>query len=183
MEAAAASRLNTRDLTYIAACAALLAVCSWISIPTVVPFTLQTLGVFLTLSLLGGKRGTLAILAFILMAAIGLPVLSGFSGGLGIVLGSTGGYLLGFLLTGLVVWCAERFWGNRLPVLAVSLVVGLALCYAFGTAWFMVVYARTEGPIGLAAAYGWCVAPFLIPDAVKLVLALTLIPRLRRHVK
>ena len=84
MEAAAASRLNTRDLTYIAACAALLAVCSWISIPTVVPFTLQTLGVFLTLGLLGGKRGTLAVLAFILMAAIGLPVLSGFSGGVGL---------------------------------------------------------------------------------------------------
>lgn len=183
MEAAAASRLRTRDLTYIAACAALLAVCSWISIPTAIPFTLQTMGVFLTLGLLGGRRGTLAILAFLLMAAAGLPVLSGFTGGLGIMLGSTGGYILGFLLTGLVVWCAERFLGDSLPVLAVSLVVGLALCYAFGTVWYMAVYARTEGPIGLATAFGWCVAPFLVPDLAKLALALVLIPRLRRHVR
>ena len=183
MEAAASPRLNTRDLTYIAACTALLAVCSWISIPTAVPFTLQTLGVFLAVGLLGGRRGTLSILVFILLAAVGAPVLAGFTGGLGIVLGSTGGYILGFLLTGLTAWAGERLFGRGLPVLAASLAVGMALCYAFGTAWFMAVYARTEGPIGLVTALGWCVFPFLIPDLVKLGLALSLTARLRRYVR
>ena len=183
MEATAISRLTTRDLTYIAACTALLAVCSWISIPTAVPFTLQTMGIFLTMGLLGGRRGTLAILTFILLAAVGAPVLAGFTGGLGVVLGSTGGYILGFLLTGLVVWGAERLLGSSLPVLAAALVAGMALCYAFGTAWFMAFYARTEGPIGLTTAFGWCVTPFLVPDSVKLGLSLVLIPRLRRHVR
>lgn len=183
METAVSPGFKTRDITYIAICAALLAVCSWISIPTVIPFTLQTMGVFLTMGLLGGKRGTAAILVYILLAAVGAPVLAGFTGGLGIVLGSTGGYILGFLLTGLVVWAAERFFGSSLPVLALALVVGMAFCYAFGTAWYMVVYARTDGPISLATALGWCVVPFLIPDSVKLALALVLTQRLRRHVK
>ena len=100
-------KLTTMDLTCIAVCTVLIAVCSWISIPSVVPFTLQTFAVFCVLELLGGKRGTLAIVVYILLAALGLPVLHGFSGGPGAVLGTTGGYLLGFILIGLVYWLNE----------------------------------------------------------------------------
>ena len=69
--------MKTRDLTQIAILVALMAICSWITIPTVVPFTLQTLGVFLAISLLGGKRGTLAVLIYLLLGAVGLPVFAG----------------------------------------------------------------------------------------------------------
>lgn len=177
------ARFSTRDITYIAVFTALLAVCSWISIPTTVPFTLQTFGVFLAVGLLGGKRGTLTVLTFILLAAVGAPVLSGFTGGLGILLGSTGGYILGFLLTALLMWAIEHFFGSGLLPMGVGMVLGLAVCYFFGTVWFMVIYARTEGPIGVLTALGWCVFPYLVPDLVKIGLALALTRRLRPFIK
>ena len=96
------------DLAYVAVCAALMAVCSWISIPATVPFTLQTFAVFCSLGLLGGRRGTAAILVYLLLGALGVPVFAGFSGGIGILFGTTGGYLLGFILMGLVYWLGER---------------------------------------------------------------------------
>lgn len=177
------SKFSARDLAYIAIFAALLAICSWISIPTTIPFTMQTFGVFLTVGLLGGRRGTMAILLFLLMAAVGIPVLAGFTGGLGILLGSTGGYLLGFLLAALLLWGMEHFFGGSLWVLGVGMVLGMTISYAFGTVWFMAVYLQTDGPIGVLTALGWCVFPYIIPDLLKIALALALTARLRRYVK
>ena len=72
------SRFKTLDLVYCSIGAALIAICSWISIPTAVPFTLQTFAVFLVLLLLGGKRGTIATLIYVLLGAVGAPVFAGF---------------------------------------------------------------------------------------------------------
>ena len=101
MEASVSRKWKTIDMAYIALFAVLMAVCSWISIPAVVPFTLQTFGVFVAVSVLGGKRGTLAVVLYLLMGIVGLPVFAGFSGGLGVLLGSTGGYIIGFVFTAL----------------------------------------------------------------------------------
>ena len=84
-------KISTVDLIYIAFGAALITICSWISIPTVVPFTLQTFAVFCVLSILGGKRGTLSILVYILLGTVGIPVFSGFKSGAAVLLGTTGG--------------------------------------------------------------------------------------------
>ena len=174
MEAAVKPKMRTVDMAYIAMFAVVMAVCAWISIPAAVPFTLQTLGVFLAVGMLGGKRGTLAVLIYLLLGAVGMPVFAGFNGGLGYMLGSTGGYIVGFLLSALTMWGFEAALGRKTWVLAVSMVLGLAVCYAFGTAWFMVVYARNSGPIGLMTALGWCVIPYIVPDLVKIALALLL---------
>ena len=128
-----AQRLRTRDLTAIAACAALMAVCAWIAIPTDPPFTLQTLAVFLAVGLLGGRRGTIAVGIYLLMGAVGLPVFAGFGGGLGILMGTTGGYIWGFLGSALVMWAMERILGTHLVILLLSMLLGLLVCYAFGT--------------------------------------------------
>lgn len=176
-------KFSARDLAYIAIFAALLAICSWISIPTTIPFTLQTFGVFFTVGLLGGRRGTMAVLLYLLMAAAGIPVLAGFTGGMGILLGSTGGYILGFLLSALLLWGIERFFGKRLWILGIGMVLGMAICYFFGTVWFMAIYMQTDGPIGVLTALGWCVFPYIIPDLVKIALALALTARFRRYVK
>ena len=170
--------MRTQELARAALAAALIAICSWISIPTAVPFTLQTFAVFLALGVLGGKLGTLSVAVYLLLGAVGLPVFAGFSGGLGALLGATGGYLLGFLLTALTVWGAERLWGRSAPVFLASCLAGLGLCYLFGTVWFAAVYASSSGPVGLAAVLGWCVAPFVLPDLAKLALALALRRRL-----
>lgn len=170
------------DLSYMAICAALIAICSWISIPAAVPFTLQTFAVFCVLGLLGGKRGTVSILVYILLGAIGLPVFTGFNAGFGALLGTTGGYILGFVFIGLICWLAEKLFGTKLWVRVMAMLLGLLVCYAFGTAWFMFLYARRAGPIALGTALGWCVFPFVIPDLIKMSFALTVSERLRKWI-
>lgn len=181
MAASGTKRLTTADMAYIALFAALMGICSWISIPATVPFTLQTFGVFLAVSVLGGRRGTLAVLVYLLMGMIGLPVFAGFEGGIGCLLGTTGGYIIGFLFSALTMWAMERLLGNK--ALTLSMVLGLLVCYAFGTAWFMGVYARQSGAIGLMTAPGWCVFPFIIPDLVKIALARIVARRLSAAIR
>lgn len=176
-------RSKTYDLVYVSIFVVLIAICSWISIPLTVPVTLQTFGVFIAVGLLGGKRGTLAVLVYILMGAIGLPVFSGFTGGIGILAGTTGGYIAGFLFSALLMWGIEKLFGRSIPVLAGSMVLGLIACYAVGTLWFMTVYAASSGPVGILTVLGWCVFPFVIPDIAKIVLALVLTKRLSGVIK
>lgn len=169
---------RVRDMTYIALSAVLLAVCSWISIPTAIPFTMQTFGIFLIFALLGGRRGSLAVLVYLLMGAVGLPVFSGFTGGLGQLMHVTGGYLLGFQFGFLVMWLLERVLGRCTWALAVAMLAGLAVCYAFGTAWLMLAYAGTTGAAGLGSVLLLYVAPYVVPDLAKLALALAVSRRL-----
>lgn len=183
MAASVMTKNKTLDMVYIAMFTVLIAICSWISIPTTVPFTLQTFGVFVTVGVLGGKRGSLSVLIYLLLGAIGIPVFAGFTGGMGIVLGSTGGYIIGFLLSTLLMWGMEKLLGKKTWVLALSMVLGLLVCYIFGTIWFMLVYTRETGAIGLWTALGWCVFPFVIPDLVKIVLALLICKRLAKVIK
>lgn len=176
-------RIKTLDMVYIALFAVLMAICSWISIPTVVPFTLQTFAVFLAVGVLGGKRGSMAVLIYILLGAVGIPVFAGFQGGLNVILGNTGGYIIGFIFSALVMWAMEKLPGKKLWVLGLSMVLGLIVCYAIGTVWFMVVYTKNTGTVGLAAVLGWCVIPFIIPDLIKIALALILSRRLAKLIK
>ena len=178
MMEAVRQRNKTYDLVYVSIFVVLIAVCSWISIPLTVPVTLQTFGVFIAVGLLGGKRGTLAVLVYILMGAIGIPVFSGFTGGIGILAGTTGGYIVGFLFSALLMWGMEKLFGKDTKVLAGSMILGLAVCYAVGTLWFMAVYAASSGAVGIFTVLGWCVFPFIIPDIAKIVLALILTKRL-----
>ena len=152
-------------MVQIALFAAIIAVCSWIQIPMTVPFTMQTFAVFCALATLGGKGGTISILIYIVLGAVGVPVFAGFTGGIGILFGTTGGYIIGFLFTGLIL----------------ALGLGLAVCYAFGTAWFMIVYTKNSGSVGLLAALGWCVFPFILPDCVKMALAILIGKRLPKR--
>lgn len=181
-----AGKGKTYDMVYIAVFTVLIAICSWISIPAVVPFTLQTFAVFLAISVLGGKRGTMAVTLYVLLGAIGVPVFAEFTGGPGIILRNTGGYIIGFIFSALVMWLMERLFMGKLRgrqalvMRALSMVLGLAVCYAAGTIWFMLVYMREAGPVGITTVLGWCVIPFVIPDLIKIALALMLGNTLRK---
>ena len=131
------SRGKTYDMVYIAVFAVVMAICSWISIPATVPFTLQTFGVFLAASDVYKRQA-------------------------------------------LVMWGMEKVMGRKTWALAVQMVVGLIVCYAFGTAWFMIMYTRSAGPVGLVTVLGWCVFPFIIPDLIKIVVALGLTKSLKK---
>lgn len=159
-------------MTRCALFSALMAVCAWLAVPVgEIAVSLQTLGVFLTLGLLGGKRGTAAILVYLCLGAVGLPVFTGFQGGFSVLLGTTGGYLWGFLGAGLVYWGSEK----HLPLWA-RMSLGLLICYLCGTLWYYCAYTQT----GLWAVVLKCVVPYLIPDAVKLSLAILLTGKLKR---
>ena len=147
-------------------------VCAWIGIPMPpVRFTLQTLAVMTALGLLGGRWGALSVAVYLLLGLAGLPVFSGFRGGLGAFLDPTGGFLMGLLLGALVYWAVEK--AGRLP----GLLLFLAACYGCGTVWYM---HYTGG--ALAAVLMQAVVPYLIPDGLKMVLALRLTRRLERYV-
>ena len=170
------SRTAVKDLVLTAMFSALIAVCSIISIPVgQVPVTLQTFAVSFAAAMLGWKRGTLSVLVYILLGAVGLPVFAGLKGGVGVLAGPTGGYIVGFILTAFVIgYIAEKSERKALP-LSAAMIAGVLLCYAVGTVWFMVVTHT-----GLAASLMLCVVPFLLFDAVKIAAAVLLSNRLTK---
>ena len=176
------NRLKTTDLVYIGLSAALITVCSWISIPLSVPITLQTLGICLVAGLFGAKKGSAAVLIYILLGAIGVPVFSGFKGGIGVLAGSTGGYILGFIFTALIVGIVSDKT-NKLWLIILSMLGGVLICYIFGTLFFAYVYSKENTPASLGTVLGWCVFPFIIPDIIKIVLAAILTKKLKRFIK
>ena len=175
--------LRTSELAQIALCAVLLAVCAWVVLPFPVPFTLQTFALFLTLCTLGGRKGLYAVAVYLLLGLAGLPVFSGFQGGFGALLGATGGYLLSFPAAAGIYWLMTTKPAVSLLRKAAACTLGLLSCYILGTAWFLLVYTHTTAPLSLSAALRWCVIPFLIPDFLKLGLALTVSRRLQPYLK
>lgn len=179
--------MKTKDIVNISMFATLLAVCAWICIPMAVPFTLQTFAVFLAMMVLGGKQGIIVICIYLFLGMIGIPVFSGGTAGIGVILGNTGGYMMGWFFLGLIMMAAEklteRFEKNKKLIQVVGMVLGLLACYGFGTLWFMQVYARNTGEVGFMAALGMCVVPFVIPDIVKMILAFVVSKRIKKVVK
>lgn len=165
--------MGVRNMVRCGLCAGLLCLCAWVCIPAGgMVFTLQSLGVFLTLGLLGGKWGCLAIGVYLLCGGIGLPVFSGFRGGLSVLLGATGGYLWGFFAAGLCWWLTQALWKKPW----VSLVAGQLMCYLCGTLWYCTVYAPGSG---FFPCLSLCVLPYVLPDGLKLWLARALTRRLK----
>lgn len=158
--------------------AALTAVCSFISVPlpfTPVPVNLATLAVFLAGGLLGWRYGTLSQAVYVLLGSVGVPVFHNFTGGLGIIMSPTGGYIIGYItaafLTGFLI---QHLGSEKLRHLISSMVAGLASCYLLGTIWFMILTHT-----GLIASLTACVIPFLPGDALKIIAACILIKKLK----
>ena len=160
------NRLSAADLARTGLFAALIIVCTLITIPlpSGVPLTLQTFAVALGGFLLGPVYGTLAVGVYLLLGAAGLPVFSGFTGGLGRFFGPTGGFLWGFLL---LAWGCGLGRGRSLSLRFLPGLLGLFLCHLLGTLW----YARTAG-LALSAAGMTVSLPFLPKDIASLALAL-----------
>lgn len=172
------SKLTARDMAYISLAAGVLTLSAWISIPVLdISFTMQTFALFFLLDLLGGRRVALAMAVYLGLGAAGVPVFAGFQGGLSALLGITGGYIWGFLSTTLLWWHLRPEKGRM-----AAAILGLALCYGCGTAWFYLAYTD-RASTSLAAVILRCVLPYLLPDAIKLLLALRLSGRLRSIVK
>ena len=167
--------IGIRCITEIALCAALIAVCAMISIPFPVPFTLQLLGVYFALYYLGGARGAVAVFLYFAIGAVGLPVFSGFTGGIGRLFDASGGFIFGFLLLSAVYLLTEKIFGRgRLSRFAAT-GLSLAAFYALGSVWYFLVYSGGEGYF---ATLSVTVLPFVLPDILKILLAGVLSRRL-----
>lgn len=163
-----------KRITFTALFVALIAVCAQITIPMPngVAFTLQTFAVALTGYLLGVGWGTLAVLVYILLGAVGVPVFSAFQGGFHVLLGRTGGYIWGFLPLAAVCGLSARGRGKTLPYLWG--LPGPLLCHLFGTLQNM--FLAGGGFLALLMVYS---VPYLLKDYLSLALAALLCSRLR----
>ncbi len=174
---------KTYNIVLIAVSAALITICSWISITIgPVPFTLQTMAIFAVLMTIGGARGSIAVVIYLLLGLVGVPVFAGFKGGPASFLGPTGGFLVGFAVASLVWILLEKLLRDKMSSSAVKRilygVINAVICevvmYTIGVIWFMVVYGQQTGPVGLGAALTMCVVPFIIPDIVKIAVAIVI---------
>lgn len=171
-------RRKVYSVTVTALFAALIVLCTWLSVPAAVPFTMQTFAVLLAVGLLGTKRGLTAIFIYIALGAVGLPVFSGFRGGIGVLFGNTGGYILGFVFGAGVCGLLIRCFGKSVPALIFSMATCVAVCYLFGSLWYFLLYTHTTGAIGFGAVLLQCVIPFLAGDVLKIALAVILTRKL-----
>ncbi len=177
-----AERKKTRDIAFIALAAAMMAVSAQISIPLTIPVTLQTLAVFLAVTLLGTYRGCVAIAIYIVMGIIGLPVFANFKGGFSAVLGPTGGYIIGFIPMAITAGLLIGSSRSRVRIIA-ALSAGLIVLYAFGTVFYMIVWARRGGEIGALAVLSNCVFPFIPADAIKILACAEITAQLKSRIK
>lgn len=162
--------MKTKNLALCAVFAAIMAVLAVVTIPIgPVPVTLGVLGVMLTAVIIGPKKGTVSVLVYILIGAIGLPVFSGFKGGFGVLLGPTGGYIWSYILMALLIGAltVKLPENSKLAMLKIfaACILGVVVCYAAGTAQFMAVQKTT-----LAESLAMCVIPFIPFDVAKAVI-------------
>lgn len=166
-------------LTMTAAAAAALCVLSPWAIPLgAVPVSLCTLLIYLSAWLFSPGRATAAAAVYVLVGAAGLPVFSGFMGGLGRLAGPTGGYIMGYLPLAAICACFVQRFSRRRGMQLLGMVLGTSVLYAVGTGWFCV-----QTQTGVAGGLIACVLPFLPGDAVKIAAALLLGPILRSRLE
>lgn len=166
-------------MVFTALFAAIICVISPFKIPIgEVPITLATLAIYVAASVLNWKYGTTAIIIYILIGMVGLPVFSGFLGGVQRLVGPTGGFILGYIPCALVIGLIIDKNERKKWMYPIAMVAGTVVLYACGTAWFMISLNYT-----LAAALMACVVPFLIFDAIKIILASVISPQLRKVLK
>lgn len=171
--------MKIRTMVFTALFAAVICVVSPFVIPIgPIPLSLATFAIYIAASSLNWKAGTVAVVLYLLIGLVGLPVFSGFTGGVQKLVGPTGGFLIGYIPCALIIGLIIDRFERKIWLYPVSMVLGTAVLYACGTIWFMVSLKYT-----LAAALMACVVPFLIGDAAKIILASVIAPILRNVLK
>ena len=158
--------MKTKRLVYCALFAAVIGIMSLISIPTQpIPLNMALFAVLLAGGILGKKYGTLSVVVYILLGAVGIPVFAGFRGGFAVLAGPTGGYIAGYIivafLTGLV--CEKT---RKMHYILTIMILAVILCNAVGTAWYCYIMKSS-----VSSALMLCVIPFVPTDIIKIVLA------------
>ncbi len=171
---------TTKDIVTIAMFTALTAILSQILIPlpfSPIPVNLATLSIFLAGGLLTPIKATTSQIIFLLLGLVGLPVFAGFGSGIGTLIGPTGGYIIGFVFSALVISYLKIISPNKIWAYATIMGIGLLICYAIGTLWFMYITNNS-----FVVSLSLCVFPFLPADFIKILIAATLVSKLEKHI-
>lgn len=164
--------MNTKRLVYCALFAAIISVASQISVPVQpIPINAGMFAVLLCGGMLGKKYGTISVVVYILLGIIGAPVFAGFRGGLGVLAGPTGGYILGYIIIAFVTGAVCE-WTKKLKYIVPFMMLAVVLCYLVGTLWFCITTGN-----GFISALSMCVIPFIPWDIIKVILASTIIKK------
>ncbi len=165
-------RSSVYSVAQIGLTASLLAVCAYISIPFgVVPVTLQTFILYVAMGVFGTKKSCLSVFVYLLLGFVGLPVFSHFQNGLGVLMGATGGYLIGFLPLTFVSGFIIKKTGKKFFWLIAAFLLGTVVCYIFGSVWYMAFYLKNVTVDVLRGVMTACVLPFVLPDILKSLMA------------
>ena len=175
---------KTIQMAEIALMSAVLCVISPFTIPvpaSPVPLSLALFAVYLAAVLLGAKRGALRVLIYLILGAVGLPVFSGFSGGIGVLAGPTGGYLVGYLLcaviVGVVAYVEPNGKKRNFARYVLAMLLGTLACYSFGTVWFLLIM---KGTYTVAQALLVCVVPYLLFDMIKIIVVTAVVMPIKK---
>lgn len=174
--------MSIKKMSLVAMMTCLLMICSWLTIPAAVPFTMQTFAVFCSLILLGGKAGLTSLVLYVFMGIVGIPVFSGFRGGIGHIAGPTGGYIIGLIAAAVFYCLLEPLFAKSVKIQIAALIGGLFICYLIGTMWFQVIYGIRGVSYSFYMIISVCVIPYIIPDMVKLVLAWIISKKIRKAI-
>lgn len=179
------SSLSVIDIALIPLFSAIIALCAWITVPIPgIPFTMQVFGVFASLAVLGAKKGLISIIVYILLGAVGVPVFSGFNGGIGVLLGATGGYIIGFMVSaGAYLLLTQIIKNESRTAMFLKMACSHVFCYLFGSVWYLIFYTKNTGHIGFFSVLMACVIPYIIPDLAKIALAVFLGGEVKKRVK
>lgn len=153
----------------IALFSAIISVSAFISIPFfALPITMQSLGIALSLFLLGGKRGALSVLLYIFIGAVGLPVFSGFTGGFGALFGANGGFIFGFIIEAFIFLLLEALLPRNDYSKIIAYTISHIVLYFSGALWYFLGFTGGESFLSVLSLL---VLPYILPDIVKLFVA------------
>lgn len=172
------SKQTVRSMIFTALFATLMCIGAWIHFPSPVPASMQTFVVFCALGLTGSKKTFIMLVLYIMMGSVGLPVFSGFTGGIGALTGPTAGFIWGFLLGVPVFYIFEKRYTDKRII--IGYILYILLHYIPGALWYCRFTSPSLSLSALVASALVTVAPFIIPDAVKLMLALITVKRLKK---
>lgn len=169
-------KIRTKQMVLIALMTAVTCVLGPLSIPlpfSPVPISLTNFAIFLAIFVLGMKSGTISFIIYLLLGAVGVPVFSSFRGGFQVLAGPTGGYLIGFIFLALIMGFALDHFDRKLVPTIIGMIIGMAVCYAFGTVWLAKLLSLSFKE-GLMMG----VIPYLAGDAAKIIIAAIVGPKL-----
>lgn len=169
-------KIKTKQMVLIALMTAVTCVLGPLSIPlpfSPVPISLTNFAIFLAIFVLGMKNGTISFIIYLLLGAVGVPVFSSFRGGLQVLAGPTGGYLIGFIFLALIMGFALDHFDRKLVPTIIGMIIGMVVCYAFGTVW-LAKLLNLSFKEGLMMG----VIPYLAGDVAKIIIAAIVGPKL-----